>query len=43
MEIGRGVRLSSILFNLYGEYLMKEALAEVGDCKIGGGICEICG
>ena len=29
---------SPILFNLYGEYLMKEALAEVGDFKIGGRI-----
>ena len=24
-----------MLFNLYGEYLMKEALTEVGDSKIG--------
>ena len=35
VKIGRGVRqgccMSPILFNLYGEYLMKEALAEVGD------------
>ena len=30
--------MSPILFNLYGEYLMKEALAEVGDFKIGGRI-----
>ena len=30
--------LSPILFNLYGEYLMKEALAEVGDFKIGARI-----
>ena len=33
VKIGRGVRQghckSHILFNLYGEYLMKEALAEV--------------
>jgi hypothetical protein len=28
--------MSSILFNLYGEYLMKEALAEFEDFKIGG-------
>ena len=38
VEIERGVRqgfcLAPILFNLYGEYLMKEALAEVGDFKI---------
>jgi Reverse transcriptase (RNA-dependent DNA polymerase). len=30
--------MSPILFNLYGEYLMKEALAKVGDFKIGGRI-----
>ena len=30
--------MSPILFNLYGEYLMKEALTEVGDFKIGGRI-----
>ena len=39
VKIGRGVRqgscMSPILFNLYGEYLMKEALAEVGEFKIG--------
>ena len=30
--------MSPILFNLYGEYLMKEALTGVGDFKIGGRI-----
>jgi hypothetical protein len=30
--------MSPILFNLHGEYLMKEALVEVGDLKIGGRI-----
>ena len=30
--------MSPILFNLNGEYLTKEALAEVGDFKIGGRI-----
>ena len=36
VKIGRGVRccMSPILFNLYGEYLMKGAFAEVGDFKI---------
>jgi Reverse transcriptase (RNA-dependent DNA polymerase). len=42
VKIGRGVRkgfcMSPILFNLYREYLMKEALAEVGDFKFGGRI-----
>ena len=42
IKIGRGVRqrccMSPILFNLYGEYLMKEAFTEVGDFKIGGRI-----
>ena len=28
--------MSPILLSLYGEYLMKEALAEVGDFKIRG-------
>jgi Reverse transcriptase (RNA-dependent DNA polymerase). len=41
-EIGRGVRqgsrMSHILFNLYGEYLMNEALTEVGEFNIGGKI-----
>ena len=30
--------MSPLLFNLYGEYLMKEALTEVRDFKIGGRI-----
>ena len=42
VEIGREVRqvycMSPMLFNLYGEYLMKEALAEIRDCKIKGRI-----
>jgi hypothetical protein len=42
VEIGRGVRqgccLSLILFNLYCEYLTKEALEGVGDFKLGGQI-----
>ena len=40
VEIGRGVRegycMSTIFLKLYVEYLMKEALAEFGDLKIGG-------
>ena len=40
MKIGRGVRqdccLSPILFNVYSEYLTKEALEGFGDFKIGG-------
>jgi hypothetical protein len=39
VKIGRGVRqgccLSLILFNLYSEYLTKEALEGFGDFKIG--------
>jgi len=42
VKIGRGVRqgccLSPILFNLYSEYLIKEALEGLGDLKIGGQI-----
>ena len=42
VQIWRGVRqgcfMSPILFNLYGEYSMKEGLTEVGEFKIGGRI-----
>ena len=42
VDIGREVRhvfcVLPMLFNLYGEYLMKEALSEVGDIKTGGRI-----
>jgi len=42
VKIGRGVRegccLSPILFNLYSEFLTKEALEGFGDFKIGGQI-----
>ena len=37
VEIGRGVRqgccMPPVLFNLYGEYLMKEAFAKLGELK----------
>jgi len=42
VKTGRGVRqgccLSSILFNVYSEFLTKEALEGFGDLKIGGKI-----
>ena len=45
MQIGRGVRqecsLSPPLFNLYSEYLAKEALDGLGDFNIGGQIIQI--
>ena len=44
MQIGRGVRqgccLSRILFNLYNEYVNKEALDGLGYFNIGGQIIQ---
>jgi len=44
LQIGRGVRqgcsLSPTLFNLYNEYLAKEALDGLGDFNIGGQIIQ---
>ena len=37
-EVRQGCCLSPILFNLYSEYLTKQALERVGDFKIGGQI-----
>jgi len=34
-RVGQGCRLLPILFNLYSEYLTKEAIDSFGDFKIG--------
>jgi len=43
-RVGQGCRLSPILFNLYSEYLTKEAIERFEDFKIGGQVIrnEIC-
>jgi hypothetical protein len=44
-EVRQGCCLSPILFNLYSEYITKEALEGFGDFKIGGELnfhCELC-